>query len=107
MHTFRTLMCSVYHIHVVLYTHQAATLLATVQPRCSTAVQRSSALVQTLTARPVVTTTTAKQVLIWVCTVTESPPAKGLSILCNKGYSGNIHINTVLNATHARYLHTI
>lgn len=65
-------------------TDHAAALLAAVQPGCSAPVQRTSALVQALTARPVVTTGTAEQIFIWVSAVAGSPPAVRLSILHNR-----------------------
>lgn len=72
------------HVCVCVCTDHAAALLAAVQPGCSAPVQRASALVQTLTARLVVTAGTAEQIFIWVAAVTGSPPAVRLSILHNR-----------------------
>lgn len=74
-------------VRLFLCTDHAAALLAAVQPGCSTAVECASALVQTLTAGPVVTGGTAEQILVWVFAVTGSPPAVRLPIL-NSGDSG-------------------
>lgn len=73
---------------VFLRTHHAAALLAAVQPGCSAAIERASALVQTLAAGPVVTAGTAEQILVWVCAVTGSPPAVCLPVLQDRGHRG-------------------
>lgn len=73
---------------VFLCTDHAAALLAAVQPGCSAAVERASALVQTLAAGPVVTAGTAEQILVRVSAVTGSPPAVRLPVLHNRGHSG-------------------
>lgn len=73
---------------VFLRTDHAAALLAAVQPGRSAAVECASALVQTLTAGPVVTAGTAEQILVWVSAVTGSPPAVRLPILHNGGHRG-------------------
>lgn len=53
--------CS-YRVNVCMFlcTDHAAALLAAIQPGCSAAVECASALVQTLTAGPVVTAGTAE-----------------------------------------------
>lgn len=73
---------------VFLWTDHAAALLAAVQPGRSAAVERASALVQTLAAGPVVTAGTAEQVFVWVCAVTGSPPAVRLPVLHDRGHRG-------------------
>lgn len=84
----RPAFVSVGKMHVALFecvnflcTNHAAALLAAVHPRGPAAVERSSALVQTMAAGPVVTTRAAEQILLRVCTVTGSPPAVSLPIL--------------------------
>lgn len=75
------------NVCLLLCTNHAAALLAAIHPGCSTVVECASALVQTLTAGPVVTAGTAEQIIFWVFTVTGSPPAVCLPIL-NSGNSG-------------------
>ena len=62
-------------------TDHAAALLAAIQPGRSAAVQRAAALVQTLTAGPVVAAGTAEQILIRVAAVAGSPSAVRLPVL--------------------------
>lgn len=66
---------------MLLWTHHAAALLAAVQPGRPAAIERASALVQTLAAGPVVTGGAAEQILVWVSAVTGSPPAVRLPVL--------------------------
>lgn len=81
---FRMNVC----ICTILCTNHATALLAAVQPGCSTWVEFASALVQTLTAGPVVTAGTAEQIFVWVSTVTGPPPAVRLPVLYNISHSG-------------------
>lgn len=65
-------------------------MLATIQPRSSAAVERAPALVQTLTAGPVVTAGTAEQILLWVSAFTRSPPAVCVAVLYGRGHVGQV-----------------
>lgn len=72
----------------VLCTDQAAALLAAVQPGRSAGVEGASALVQALTAGPVVAARTAEEVLVWVLAIAASPPAVRVAVLHSRGHRG-------------------
>lgn len=81
--------CKTHVVYVCMFvcTDHAAALLAAVQPGRSAAVERASALVQTLAAGPVVAAGTAEQILVGVSAVTGSPPAVRLPVLHIRGNS--------------------
>lgn len=70
-------------------TDQAAALLAAVQPGRSAGVEGASALVQALTAGPVVAARTAEEILVWVPAVAGSSPAVGVAVLHSRGHRGH------------------
>lgn len=70
----------------VVCTDQAAALLAAVQPGRSAGVEGASALVQALTAGPVVAARTAEEVLVWVPAIAASPSAVCVAVLHSRGH---------------------
>lgn len=79
-------------------TDQAAALLAAVQPGRSAGVEGASALVQALTAGPVVTARTAEEILVGVPAVAGSSLAVGVAILYSRGHRGQAEDRTCTHA---------